>query len=286
MTRIEELRACRDSGQIEDPDWHRLCAETPGLAPSNTRSGESDDSVLLCASDWRAAITTQPAPAEPVEEGCTPADARMLREANHGLAAENDKLRAALRYYADKRHFLIADEDAWDTVSDEAGTATIEDGTVAAMALKGTPLVDEDEEPAQAPAATEAPSEDVFFPCVDDKDNERLKRIEALMQTVFDGKEVPQVWFKRADVLRIVSAAVGASVQPVQASLSDERARFESFWETKYGKKPETWFDAVEKYGLAEVPQGIGDHYYIRNTQDAWECWLASSTPTKGGEAS
>ncbi len=31
-----------------------------------------------------------------VEEGCTPADAKMLRKANHGLAEENDKLRAAL----------------------------------------------------------------------------------------------------------------------------------------------------------------------------------------------
>lgn len=31
---------------------------------------------------------------EAIPEGCTPADARVLREANHALAAENDELRA------------------------------------------------------------------------------------------------------------------------------------------------------------------------------------------------
>lgn len=33
-------------------------------------------------------------------EGCTPADAKMLLEANHGLAAENDRLRRRLRPFA------------------------------------------------------------------------------------------------------------------------------------------------------------------------------------------
>lgn len=37
------------------------------------------------------------APFVKVPEGCTPADAKMLREANHALAAENDGLRAELR---------------------------------------------------------------------------------------------------------------------------------------------------------------------------------------------
>jgi|WetSurMetagenome_2_1015567.scaffolds.fasta_scaffold71756_1 hypothetical protein len=31
-----------------------------------------------------------------IDEGCTPADARVLREANHALAAENDRLRHAI----------------------------------------------------------------------------------------------------------------------------------------------------------------------------------------------
>ncbi len=49
----------------------------------------------------------------------------------------------ALKFYADGHHFALADADAWDTVSgepqnfqcDEAGTATVEDGTLAKMAL-------------------------------------------------------------------------------------------------------------------------------------------------------
>src|SRR5579872_3688036 len=59
-----------------------------------------------------------------------------------GVASMLDQLagwRAALAFYAEKSHFAVADDSAWDTVSgepanfwcDEAGTATVEDGTVA-----------------------------------------------------------------------------------------------------------------------------------------------------------
>lgn len=52
---------------------------------------------------------------------------------------------AALQWYADSLHFDKASPDAWDTVSgepqnwwcDEAGTATVEDGSIAAMTLRG-----------------------------------------------------------------------------------------------------------------------------------------------------
>lgn len=52
---------------------------------------------------------------------------------------------AALKFYADGSHFLKSDADAWDTVSgegqnywsDEAGTATVEDGGIARMTLAG-----------------------------------------------------------------------------------------------------------------------------------------------------
>ncbi len=63
--------------------------------------------------------------------------------------------RDALQFYADGNHFNISgDPSAWDTISgeptnfwcDEAGTATMEDGTVAKMALAGTPLPHEDDE--------------------------------------------------------------------------------------------------------------------------------------------
>jgi hypothetical protein len=77
-------------------------------------------------------------------------------------------LLAALKWYADGEHFTKADPDAWDTVSgepqnwwcDEAGTATIEDGTLAGMVLAGkltgaqlTALEDGEVIPEQAPAA-------------------------------------------------------------------------------------------------------------------------------------
>ena len=53
------------------------------------------------------------------------------------------KLRDALQFYARGDHFMLSDKDAWDTVSgepqnlwcDEAGTATVEDGSIAKAAL-------------------------------------------------------------------------------------------------------------------------------------------------------
>lgn len=73
----------------------------------------------------------------------------------------------ALRFYANGNHMTLSDESAWDTVSDEprnlwcdeAGTAMIEDGSLAAAALRGEPIdwtADDGEVP--APIAR-----DVFF---------------------------------------------------------------------------------------------------------------------------
>jgi hypothetical protein len=57
------------------------------------------------------------------------------------------KMREALEFYAHGGHFMLADESAWDTVSgeppnlwcDDAGTATIEDGSIAKAALAAAP---------------------------------------------------------------------------------------------------------------------------------------------------
>jgi hypothetical protein len=56
-----------------------------------------------------------------------------------------DNLRRALRFYANGWHFSLSEPGAWDTVSgepqnyycDEHGTATVEDGSIAKMALRG-----------------------------------------------------------------------------------------------------------------------------------------------------
>jgi hypothetical protein len=72
---------------------------------------------------------------------------RYANEANKARlaaqGAEIQQLCCALQFYADGGHFLLSDDTAWDTVSgepqnlwcDEAGTATIEDGSIATHAL-------------------------------------------------------------------------------------------------------------------------------------------------------
>ena len=72
---------------------------------------------------------------------------------------DSENLRKALQFYADSEHFIKSDGDAWDTVSDEpqnywcdeAGTATVEDGHIARLALSGHPVRFEDD--AAQPAA-------------------------------------------------------------------------------------------------------------------------------------
>ena len=59
------------------------------------------------------------------------------------LRAAAPRLLEALRFYADRNHFILSDDSAWDTVSgepqnfwcDEAGTATVEDGSIARAAI-------------------------------------------------------------------------------------------------------------------------------------------------------
>jgi hypothetical protein len=70
-------------------------------------------------------------------------------------AAQRDieNLRKALQFYAGGEHFIKSEPDAWDTVSgepqhywcDEAGTATVEDGHIARLALSGRPVLFEDD---------------------------------------------------------------------------------------------------------------------------------------------
>ncbi len=88
---------------------------------------------------------------------------RDLERANRQLQAEQPiqikNLRKALQFYADGHHFIKSDGDAWDTVSgepqnywcDEAGTATVEDGSIAKLALAGHPIKFEDEDGTHAP---------------------------------------------------------------------------------------------------------------------------------------
>ncbi|WP_369053457.1 hypothetical protein [Burkholderia gladioli] len=64
--------------------------------------------------DWSAWLDAAPAaPVAELSEGCTPADAEMLRSANHGLADENDRLRRALAPFA---RLVSTDRLSWAIV--------------------------------------------------------------------------------------------------------------------------------------------------------------------------
>jgi len=62
-------------------------------------------------------------------------------------------LREALQFYANGDHFTMHDPDAWDTVSgepanfyeDESNTATVEDGSIAKLALAGIAMPEDDQ---------------------------------------------------------------------------------------------------------------------------------------------
>ena len=82
-------------------------------------------------------------------DGCTNCEAadeiERLRAAFAASMSARVDIVAALQWYADGLHFEKASPDAWDTVSgepqnwqcDECGTATVEDGSIAAMTLRG-----------------------------------------------------------------------------------------------------------------------------------------------------
>lgn len=81
---------------------------------------------------------------KPLGDPEPPMDALTVEDVREA-AAEIENLRAALKWYADGEHFTKAEPDAWDTVSgepqnwwcDEAGSAMVEDGSLAGMVLAG-----------------------------------------------------------------------------------------------------------------------------------------------------
>ncbi|WP_432263312.1 hypothetical protein [Cupriavidus sp. TMH.W2] len=120
----------------------------------------------------------------------------------------------ALRFYASGGHFVLADDTAWDTVSgepqnfwcDEAGTATVEDGSIAKAVLQGKAFAFEEPEPAiegevfiAAPATVPASSHPVVAVLIEvarlaylalDDAEERVStngRVHVLTAIAFDG---------------------------------------------------------------------------------------------------
>lgn len=99
---------------------------THGIELKPERDIDSIEHRLYCRgwNDALAAVALQP-----------------TRNALEGLPPSLELMRRALQFYANGEHFMY--EDGWDTVSgepanfwcDEAGTATVEDGTIAKRAL-------------------------------------------------------------------------------------------------------------------------------------------------------
>lgn len=114
-----------------------------------------------------AEALSAPSAIDSIPEGCTPTDARVLRDGNFKLAEENHELRRALRFYANGEHYhgLLhwegpSGDDNWlcppgeDELMPEhraefianMDEATVEDGSIAAAALSGKWLVVESPE--------------------------------------------------------------------------------------------------------------------------------------------
>jgi hypothetical protein len=93
MTRMFNA-ACADLGAIN---------EALGLDPDDGGAEPILDAIAELKAErdkWVDANYAAPAAPDVAPEGCTPADAAMLRAANHELAAENDYLRRRLRPFA------------------------------------------------------------------------------------------------------------------------------------------------------------------------------------------
>lgn len=92
--------------------------------------------------------------------GC-PLFRRKSPELKAALAHDVVALRRCLQFYADGHHFTH-DRRAWDTVSgepqnfhcDAAGTATVEDGTLARFALEGREIQWDEDEQLSLPSMT------------------------------------------------------------------------------------------------------------------------------------
>ncbi|MDH0423706.1 hypothetical protein N7405_30460, partial [Delftia tsuruhatensis] len=133
---------------------HILIPREPNAVLLRPFTGCPADELPLA---WAAMVRA--AEVQNARAGAAPAAVAELADAD---------LRKALQFYANREHFILSERDtSWDTVSgepqnfwcDEAGTATVEDGTIAKMALAGQPINFEEDDavPAlEAPAAPES----------------------------------------------------------------------------------------------------------------------------------
>jgi hypothetical protein len=138
--------ACEEcDGKGHKPERRSAPSETKPFIPQTPGTDQMRDS-------------SAPSAIEAIPEGCTPADAMVLREANHQLAEENHQLRRTLRFYAHGEHYTglkhwegPSGDDNWlcppmDDYMDGRyrrefieglDEAMVEDGSLARAALRG-----------------------------------------------------------------------------------------------------------------------------------------------------
>lgn len=116
-------------------------------ARAKGRSGWSDPAWP--AADINRQMHEHAAKGDPLDVAAYAMFLALRGEATTSLNREPNPTRedliATLTFYAEKGHFQLADESQWDTVSgepanlwcDSAGTATIEDGSMAKLTLEG-----------------------------------------------------------------------------------------------------------------------------------------------------
>jgi hypothetical protein len=87
-------KAMRRAWQLGQTYWQQADSDS---YKQQDKSDETQKKFEALVDETRALLSASK-PAAP--EGCTPADAKMLRDANHSLATENDQLRRALAPFA------------------------------------------------------------------------------------------------------------------------------------------------------------------------------------------
>ncbi|WP_386415371.1 hypothetical protein [Stutzerimonas stutzeri] len=129
---------------VEGPDWELIEDEIGDLVEHEAYKALLEENQRL-ESAWKVDVLNRKDELIAKQEK----ENDRVKAERDALLAELDRLRKALKYYADGEHFCLANEDAWDTVSGEPlnilhhddgfgeSEGYVEDGSIARAALQG-----------------------------------------------------------------------------------------------------------------------------------------------------
>lgn len=152
MVRDPVTLTVKEAREVSD-EMQRMHAELERLALYKSLADEYGLSIFPDIAEMTAELET-------LRTGYAAArlEIESLKSQSAAQQLDIENLRRALRFYADGEHFIKSDDNTWDTVSgepqnywcDEAGTATVEDGSIARLALSGQSVQFEDDTPQSA----------------------------------------------------------------------------------------------------------------------------------------